>query len=273
MTSDYNATLPAYQVRTHNAAEHSENRMHSDDVARQFGFRGALVPGVTVFAHMTRPLVEQYGERWLAHAIAEVSLLKPAYEGDLLTITTGAGEQAGQHHLRCVNERDVELARMSTQLSESPMMPDPRALSTAASAIGERPIATWDLMEIGKAFPALHWRPSRDDNLRWCDEVRDDLALYRHSAEPFLHPGFILRQANMVLRNRFTLPAWIHTGSRLILHRPSRAGYAYEVRAIPEEKWIRKGHEFVRLYVSIVQSGAPVAEVIHTAIFNPRRAA
>ena len=27
-----------YQVRTHNASTESENRMHSDDVARQFGF-------------------------------------------------------------------------------------------------------------------------------------------------------------------------------------------------------------------------------------------
>ena len=31
--------------------------MHSDDVALAYGFKGALVPGVTVFSHMTQPLV------------------------------------------------------------------------------------------------------------------------------------------------------------------------------------------------------------------------
>ena len=55
--------------------------MHSDDVARRFGFQGGLVPGVTVFAYMTRPVVAHYGARWLARGWAEVSLAKPAYEG------------------------------------------------------------------------------------------------------------------------------------------------------------------------------------------------
>ena len=87
-----------------------------------------------------------------------------------------------------------------------------------------------------------------------------------------LHPGFVLRQANMVLRNRFTLPAWIHTGSRIVFHHALLAGQSYEVRAIPEEKWNRKGHEFARLYVAILGTAEVMAEVIHTAIFRPRPA-
>ena len=81
----------------------------------------------------------------------------------------------------------------------------------------------------------------------------------------------VLRQANYVLRNRFTLPAWIHTGSRIVFHQVLRIGREYEVRAIPEEKWERKGHQFVRLYVAIRSGNATMAEVAHTAIFNPRR--
>ena len=85
-----------------------------------------------------------------------------------------------------------------------------------------------------------------------------------------LHPGLILRQANMALRNRFTLPAWIHTGSQIIFRHALRAGHPYEVRAIPEEKWNRKGHELVRLYVAIVSANHVMAEILHTAIFRPR---
>ncbi|MCC6533410.1 MAG: MaoC family dehydratase [Burkholderiales bacterium] len=264
--------LPPYRVRTHNASEHSENRMHSDDVARQFGFEGALVPGVTLFAHMTRPLVERHGEAWVGNAIAEVSFSKPAYQGDALTVRTSVDAHAQGYALTCTNEEGVELARMMAQIPSVRPAVDPRADIAPSAPIRERPIVSWALMEIGKPFPALAWAPARADNVHWCDDVRDDLALYREGASPPLHPGLVLRQANFALRNRFAIPAWIHTGSRIVFHEVLRVGPAYEVRAIPEEKWQRKGHELVRLYVAIRAGGRTLAEVMHTAIFNPRRA-
>src|SRR6185503_13834893 len=128
---------------------------------------------------------------------------------------------------------------------------DSRASVAPAPPLAGRPEVTWDLMAIGEPFPALHWQPTADDNAAWCEDVRDDLPLYREGAAPLLHPGFVLRQANLVLRNRFLLPAWIHVASRIAFRATLHAGSAYEVRAIPEEKWQRKGHEFVRLYVVI----------------------
>ena len=270
-TSTQAAELSTYRVRTHNASGQSENRMHSDDVARQFGFKGALVPGVTVFAHMTRPLVERFGEAWLGRSVSEVSFTKPAYEGELLTIHTPHDAAGAGHALICTNEEGVELARMTSHIPASRPAVDARADIAPSPPIAERPLVTWDLMEVGKPFPVLAWQPSAADNAQWCDDVRDDLALYRGDGAP-LHPGFILRQANFVLRRRFTLPAWIHTGSRIVFHDVLRVGPAYEVRAIPEEKWERKGHQFVRLYVAVRAEAKTVAEILHTAIFNPRRA-
>ena len=261
--------LPPYQVRTHNASEHSENRMHSDDVARQFGFQGALVPGVTVSSHMTRPMVEHYGERWLAGGVADVTFFKPAYEGDLLTINTRATTSGPGYELTCVNEEGVELARMTSGIPQSRPAVDPRSEIAPSASTGERPVVTWELMEVGRPFPALRWSPTPEDNRIWCDDSRDDLALYRGERAP-VHPGFVLRQANYVLRNRFTLPAWIHTGSRIVFHDVVRVGSEYEVRAIPEEKWERKGHQMVRLYVAIRSGTKTCAEVLHTAIFRPR---
>ncbi len=258
-----------YQVRTHNASSQSENRMHSDDVARQFGFKGGLVPGVTVFAHMTQPMVERYGEAWLAHGQAEVSFTRPAYEGEWLTVHT-AGSADGSHTLTCLNEQGIELAGMNATLPATVSQPDARCGIAPAAAPLERPTVTWDLMEIGKPFPALTWSPTREENSQWCAEVCDDLPLYREGATPLLHPGFILRQANLVLRQRFILPAWIHTASRITFFEAARAGADYEVRAIPEEKWHHKGHEFMRLYVAVRCAQRTVAEVLHTAIFRPR---
>jgi hypothetical protein len=267
------AAWPAYRVRTHNASSQSENRMHSDDVARSFGFRAALVPGVTVFAHMTHPLVERFGEAWLARGVADVSFAKPAYDGDMLSVETAEGGAANGSQLCmvCKNEEGTELARLTSAAPPgAAKSPDSRSAIQPAPPIKERPLVSWDLMEVGKPFPALAWRPTQSDNLQWCADVHDGLPLYRGGDASLLHPGFVLRQANMVLRNRFTLPAWIHTGSRIAFHHALRAGQPYEVRAIPEEKWNRKGHEFVRLYVAILGASQVMAEVIHTAIFRPR---
>lgn len=262
------ASVP-YQVRTHNASEQSENRMHSDDVAKQFGFKGGLVPGVTVFAHMTRPLVARYGEAWLTRGTADVSLDKPAYEGELLSIPSTETENR-MHTLTCLNEQGIELARMSADMPAIAAQPDARGEIAAAPPLQERPTVTWDLMAIDQPFPALAWTPTAEDNLEWCRDVRDDLALYREGAAPLLHPGLILRQANFVLRKRFVIPAWIHTASRITFFEALRTGPDYEVRAIPEQKWNRKGHEFVRLYVNIRRDQRTVAEILHTAIFRPR---
>lgn len=261
--------LPPYRVRTHNASEQSENRMHSDDVARQFGFKGALVPGVTVFSHMTRPLVERYGEQWLARGVADVVFFKPAYEGDLLTVST-TRSASDSLELTCRNEDGIELARMTSEMPASTPGVDARSDLPPSSSGGDRPVVTWDLMEVGRPFPALRWAPTIEDNRVWCDDNRDDLPLFQSGAEAPLHPGFVLRQANFVLRNRFTLPAWIHTGSRIVFHDVLRLGSEYEVRAVPEEKWERKGHQMVRLYVAIRSGAKTYAEVLHTAIFQPR---
>jgi hypothetical protein len=265
-------SLATYQVRTHNASTVSENRIHSDDVARQFGFKGALVPGVTVFAHMTQPLVARYGEAWLARGTAEVRFDKPAYEGELLTINT-ADAADGSHALICVNEQGDELAKMRATLPGLATPPDARGEIAPEPPQSERPLVTWDLMEIGKPFPALAWTPTLADNIEWCRDNRDELPLYREDPTPPLHPGFVLRQANFVLRHRFQLPAWIHTASHIRFLDVARVGRRYEVRAIPEEKWNRKGHEFARLFVAIrdmEHGGRTVAEVAHSMIFKPR---
>src|SRR5205823_13253263 len=58
------ASQTVYRVRPHNAATESENKTHHDDVAQRHGFRGGLVPGVTVYAYMTHPVVALFGRVW-----------------------------------------------------------------------------------------------------------------------------------------------------------------------------------------------------------------
>lgn len=262
-------SLNTYQVHAYNPSHESENRIHSDSVAKQFGFKGALVPGVSVFSYMTQPLVARFGEAWLARGTADVRFAKPAYDGELLTVSA---EGSHEFDLTCRNEAGDELARMHATLPDTVQPADARSDIAPAPPQRERPIVSWDLMETGKPFPALIWQPTLADNQQWCKDNRETLPLYNEGANPPLHPGFVLRQGNYVLRNRFQLPAWIHTASRIRFLDVARVGPAYEVRAIPEEKWTRKGHELARLYVAIRSEGRTVAEIAHEMIFKPRAA-
>jgi len=45
-------------------------------------------------------------------------------------------------------------------------------------------------------------------------------------------------------------------------------GDAVDVRAIPIEKWERKGHEFIKLYLAFLIDGTPAVEALHTAIYK-----
>ena len=58
-------TLARYEVEAQNLSRTSENKIHDDAVARQFGFTGALVPGVEVYAYACHLPVEVWGGEWL----------------------------------------------------------------------------------------------------------------------------------------------------------------------------------------------------------------
>lgn len=56
--------LPTHSVRAFNLAAASENKIHDDIVSRRFGFRGALVRGVEVFATVAHVPVAHFGRAW-----------------------------------------------------------------------------------------------------------------------------------------------------------------------------------------------------------------
>src|SRR5260370_21098087 len=82
--------LAEYRVPARNPSGHSANKIHDDAVARQLGFRGGLVPGVTVYAYMTRPLVAACGREWVEGGTASVRFVKPVYAGEVVTVRAAA---------------------------------------------------------------------------------------------------------------------------------------------------------------------------------------
>src|SRR3954453_21528279 len=85
----------SYTVRARNLAPDSDNKIHDDTVARQFGFTGALVPGVEVFAYATQPFAAAWGEEFLTRGVIEMQFRKPVYDGDVVTVDASRAEDGG----------------------------------------------------------------------------------------------------------------------------------------------------------------------------------
>src|SRR3972149_711575 len=78
--------LAPHRVRTVNVSINSANKIHDNATAARYGFRGGLVAGTLVYAHMTTPLVRRLGTAWLDGCTSELKLLQPAYDGEWLTV-------------------------------------------------------------------------------------------------------------------------------------------------------------------------------------------
>lgn len=254
--------MSEHQVVARNYVSDSENRIHSDDVAKKYGFHGALVAGVAVYGHLTYPLVKQFGTRWLGHSVTSVRFLKPAYDGETLSIGL-ARDQSG-YVSSCRNAEGVLLAELQSTMPDA--LPEP--MNPACFAVPckphERVEIDWDTVQPMQPFTPWHWQITEDLNRTFARQVADDLPVYHEAA----HPHWLLATANRALVREYVMPAWIHVGSEIRMHRVLKVNETVEVRAIPLEKWEKKGHQFIRLYLSYTRDNELTTEIFHTAIFR-----
>ena len=62
------------------------NKIHDPVFSRSLGFRGGVVPGVDVYAYLTRLVVARWGPAWLASGGGEVRFVRPVCDGDELEL-------------------------------------------------------------------------------------------------------------------------------------------------------------------------------------------
>ena len=85
-TGTVGATLGPLHIRPINSAAASKGSIHDDDKAREMGYRGGFVPGVTVLGYMTRLMAETFGADFYAGSTFRGRLRRPVYEGADVTV-------------------------------------------------------------------------------------------------------------------------------------------------------------------------------------------
>ena len=264
--------LPEYRVKARNTSESSENKIHDDAVARRYGFRGGLVPGVTVYAYMTRPLVEAFGTGWLERGTAQVKFVKPVLDGEEVTVsgTVTARDERGAHAALTASTASAgECAVLTATVPAGTPTPVNLALYPAAPLPAERPAATRAHLE---GLAALGTPVNTYDAARaaeYVGKVADALGLYR-GAGGFVHPGFFLDQANKALSQNVRMNPWIHAGSTVRHLGGARVGETLATRGRVRSLFEKQGREFVEvdLVIAAGERPRPVAHVLHTAIYR-----
>jgi acyl dehydratase len=254
--------MGTYEVVARNFSDAHENRIHSDEIARKYGFKGALVPGVAVWGHLTHPLVEQFGEAWLSRSVNQTRFFKPAYHGDRLIVSMEDG--ADGIVVKGHNQEGTLLAEIRAEMPDELPAPEDPAVFDTPPRDAERVEMSWDSISEGEPFPEWHFQVIIDENQRYASEISDQLPVYKHVA----HPHWLLSVANQTLTREYLMPAWIHVGSEVRFRELVRVGDTLAVHAVPIEKWERKGHQFVRLYIRYQRLDVLTTEIFHTAIFR-----
>jgi len=265
MTDSY---LGPYRVDAFNASKESENKIHDDAIARQFGFRGGLVPGVDVYAYMTHLPVQRWGRAWLECGAAECRLLKPVYDGDTAIVT--AAKSAAGLDLRIESHGEVCVTGRAGLPSE-PIAP-PSAFAEGPTPPAERPPADEETLALGTRLAVNPFRVTDEYANEYLRIVRETDPLY--AREGLVHPGTILHVGNWALRHNVVLGPWMHVGSTVQHFAAARIGDELTARAVVTANYERKGHRFVELDV-LVYAGQKtrIARIGHIAIYRPRQLA
>jgi acyl dehydratase len=257
--------LQTYRVSAYNTSRQSENKIHDDTVARRFGFKGGLVPGVDVMAYMMHLPVEKWGRAFLERGLIDARFVKPVYDCEIAEVT---GEESNGVLSIEVNSRGQLCASGSASLPAS-LPAVSLADFTEVAAVAERRPVNATSYEVGKWLGTLPRAWAGEAAIEYLRDIRETDAIY--AREGLGHPGLLQRVMNKVLVDNAILGPWIHVGSRMQLLSAARSGDELTARARVTGNYDRKGHRFVELDALVVANGnTPLAHCHHIAIYQPR---
>lgn len=302
MNAESPRTLEPYRVVAFNYADDSENRIHADDTAREYGFAGGLVPGVGDYAYLTRPVVEAWGPDWLDTGWIEAKFLKPVYHGDRVEARAKPSTGEPNEHSHDPNsDLNLELHDSKGQLcavgkaGRAPRRNPPASAhypNTPLPDHDQRPDASLEALAPGTHLGSLDLDPQDLEALALdsIERFRDDLALYQelnntsetevnghngdHQPSRRLHPAIVPDLGNRILTSNVRLGPWIHTATDTQHLARLDTSEPIQVRGTVQAAYEKRGHHIVELDLGLFgKDDHWLSHFVHTAIIRPRKLA
>jgi hypothetical protein len=267
------ASCRPHSVIAHNFAGQSTNKIHSDEIAAQYGFRGGLVPGVALYAYMSVPVVAVLGREFLARGGMHAKFIHPIYHAERATAHAAVVESDPLRLELALHNQDGKLCAVG----EAALPASPRLIDTAAYAC--RPVPqtkfapTVDALPSGTTLGSLGWThdgPGQSGEFNdVLEEFRDPLPVYREADAP-PHAALYAMKANRLLADNVDLGPWIHTASDIQFYAIPNFGERLTLSGRIAESYVRRGHDMVTLDLAVLgKNDRALAHVLHTAIVRP----
>jgi hypothetical protein len=259
-----------YRLTAVNFAESSSNKIHSDAVAKRYGFKGGLVPGIALYAYMAHPVVERLGIEWLMRGRVTAKFIKPVYEGDPVEVRADPSiSRTDELEIQVFNADGtlcaVGQAELAGQDAEAPKALDYPLWPLPA--IEERMAPRAADLPAGTPFGTVNFHPEADGHeSKVSEHYLDNLAIYK-GPEARCHPAYLLAQANQILMRNVNLGPWIHTQSRVQNFVDPGVRDRLSIRGRVARSYEKRGHELVDLDLAVFDSqDHGIARIQHTAI-------
>jgi hypothetical protein len=244
-----------------------EGTSHEDATARAMGFRAALLPGVFVYGHATRPALRRWGRDWLARGTADVRFRRPVHAGDSLRVLVGADERRAGEIIATVSIMQVESGTVVLEgtvgLADAPPTPpDLPLLDPLEPRRVIHPGAVPEGLALGSVAQTLT-----------AETVAESRADFRET-EPILaedgliHSGCLIRKTMGDALGNLILPMpVIFAAVRVENMAPAPVGASYRTSARITRGYEARGKHFIETDEWLLADGRPVARHVRQNVY------
>jgi hypothetical protein len=251
------------------------NRIHTNAGAQEYGFKGAFVGGVTLYAWCVPTVMDALGDEWLDHGWVTIRFRRPVYPGAHIRVRVTPKDDSGAHVFEAlqddgeasiVGEVGLGTAPWLGGLRETPFSrPDPDG--------GERPFLTLENAPVGQPLRSYRYGqhtpapPTAGPSLAQIVELDTP-------AGAVLHPTTLARQMISLLAGSYDYghPA-IHVSSHIQNFARIPADQDVVLCGTFVDAFERNGHHQAVIDADLYSLGGKrLARQRHTNIFKVRRA-
>ena len=252
MDKNKSLSKDVWSAKALNTAPNSENQIHGDDMAKEFGFKGGLVPGVTVSAYLLHPIIEKWGLDWLEKGWAKCKITSPLYDKENFSVYLNEiSENKILSNLK--NSNQVVTANAEASLLED--IPEAPKIRNDKIAIEnfQGPRASKNVwMKLKKdGCMAFEYFWGGKDPLIYLRDQNNLPDLLNPSKKGLSNLSFLLGCSNWALASSAYMNPWIHlqTTSQNYQALSFNSSVIAEIQV--NEVFEKKGHEFVDVDVNL----------------------
>jgi hypothetical protein len=250
------------------------NRIHTTAGAQEYGFQGAFVGGVTLYAWCVPTIVAALGEEWLDHGWVNVRFRRPTYPGTLVTVQVTPTDDGTSAFAAVKDDGEASIVG-EVGLGDAPWLGDLTVTPFAPPEPdgGPRPFLTLEGAPVGERLNSYRYGPHTPAPETSGSPLAEIISLDT-AAGPVLHPAVIARQMIALLMRSYDYghPA-IHVSSHIQNLARIPAGADVVACGTFADAYERNGHHQAVLDTDLYSlDGERLARLRHVNIFKVRRA-